>query len=488
LALANFIPVFLNNADGRWSPNQWRYVGAMFLLFVPVYWFATHDFRFQGDFSALPPNFHELVAAVESTDASGYKLMFATLPSYPVWILVALLPLTIAYKALLWPFKIRERWLAALGLVLILAATFLHQFLIVVLVLLLLLLCRIVRIDELIEMPIFILAILATGLYWFAFGLSTDHWRSGELIDLGDIAVALVYQLFGFPDFLDLIARQSARVMPKMALSLFLLVGVATIIQIHRDRHESGTIRTGMACERALLVAAIVMLVLVSISEPPRTATRYFFFVYPLLLLIAIEVIRAVIKFAVRRDGHVSEFVAIAVILGWFVSTEDFNVYHLRNISTAEVNFRQHLPYKVRAHYIRRTDVQGIANWLAANSNANTDLVISGPGINALDAYYPFVDFVYVEPGDSRLMDWACNGGTIDRWSNLPLVYSLDLLRSRILASAKSYIVIDGRRFEEVWPDVASLGARLAWENPNGFEAIIEFEPSKSTPVNATAE
>jgi hypothetical protein len=488
LALANFIPVFLNHTNGRWSQDQWRYVGAMFALFVPVYWFVTHDFRFQGDISALPPDYDELVAAAEAVDDPADEPMFATLPSHPIWLFVALLPLLFALRAALWPISIRERWLAASGLVVVLVAALLHQFLIVTLVLLLLLLCRLLRIDELIERPVFILAIIAAGLYWSVFGLSTVDWRSGELAGGADVVFGLVYQMFGYPEFLDLIARQSARVMPKMALSLFLLVGIATFIQIYTDRRETIVTQPQVTNERALLVAAILMLLLVSISDPPRTATRYFFFVYPLLLVVAIGVIHGVIKFIKRRDDNISEYVTIAVVLVWVASTEDFNFYHLRNISTPEVNFRHHLPYKVRAHYIRRTDLQGVADWLSANANPKTDLIISGNGVNALDAYYSDLNFVYVDPGDSRLNDWSCNGGTTDRWSNLPLVYSLELLRSRISARPRSYMVIDDRRFEKVSADLANLGARLAWENPYGFEAIIEFQPGKIAQANSTVE
>jgi hypothetical protein len=485
LALANFLPPLLNHYNGRLTRDQLRYLGFMSLLAVPIYWFVTHDFRSQSTVSALPPNFDELVAGSASVGSSSFKQLFSTLPGHPIWLGIAIVPLSVAFRALPWILAFRHRWLVTTGLAAILAAALLHQFLVVMFVVLLLLLFRLVRLSELIEKPIFLAAIISTALFWLVFSLVTSDWRPEELTNGVELAIALGYQFFGYPDFLDMIARQSARVIPILALSLFCLSGIAVLVQVYRDQKDNIlATQNGMTYERALLVIGIVMLLLVSVSEPPRTATRYFFFVYPVLLLITIGTLRYAVIFFLRRENHVSEFVSIGIVLVWFASTEDFSVYHLRNIGSEEVNFRQHLPYKVRAHYIRRTDVQGVAEWLTANANPNTDVVISGSGINALDAYYPSLSFVFVDPSDSRLKDWSCNEGKIDRWSNLPLVYSVDTLRSRIAASPRSYMVVDNRRLESVWPDIADLNARLAWENPKGFEVIIQFESSGSVPID----
>jgi hypothetical protein len=171
---------------------------------------------------------------------------------------------------------------------------------------------------------------------------------------------------------------------------------------------------------------------------------------------------------------------AVAAVLGWYALTEDFQPNHLRNIDTAEVNFRQNMSPGKRTHYINRTNRRAVADWLLDHADPTTDLIISGNGVTGIDFYYPHFDLVYVDPRDHRLGAWSCQQGTIERWTNLPLVYSMSTLQSRISASHRSFFVIARRRVELLWPDVKQFNPVVVWENEFGFEVIIQLGREES--------
>jgi len=476
LAVANLLPPFLNHSQGRLTVGQFRYLGYMALLLVPIYWFATHDFRYLSDVSTLPPNYDALVSAARPDVDTGVRPIWMALPGYPLWLVAALLPLATAGIALQWIIQFRDRWLLAAGLLIVLVAALLHQFLVVFALLALLLLFRLSHWRELFCGPAlrFVIAILVAAIFWTAAGLATYTWQGDQAPGFTNVAIALVYQFFGYPDFLEMIARPWARAVPILGISLLTLMAAAALRMIVQKDVKS---TAEHSAERALLIMAIVMVLLTSAGDAPRTETRYIFFLYPALLIIAVGTLIHAVEFL---SGHrnMSGALAIAAVLGWFVLTEDYQPNHLRNIDTAEINFRHDMSSGRRSHYINRSDGRRVADWLAAHANPLTDLIISGSGVNALDYYYPHFDFVYVHPRDSRLRAWACKRGTVDRWSNLPLVYSISTLQSRIAASPGSYMVIDGgRQLKLLWPNVEHLRPVVVWHNRYGSEVIIKFRP-----------
>jgi hypothetical protein len=169
------------------------------------------------------------------------------------------------------------------------------------------------------------------------------------------------------------------------------------------------------------------------------------------------------------------------VVLGWFALTEDFQPGHLLRIDSAEINFRRDMTAGQKSHYYSRSNVRATAEWLRTHVSSPTDLVISGPGVTALDFYYQEVDFVYVDPSDDRLYAWSCKRGTVDRWSNLPLVYEVAALESQILAHPRTYIVVEAKRAHDFLAKLQQFGPRIVWANEYGFDVIVQIERAGST-------
>ncbi|MGH2567923.1 MAG: hypothetical protein ACRDGA_06250, partial [Bacteroidota bacterium] len=102
------------------------------------------------------------------------------------------------------------------------------------------------------------------------------------------------------------------------------------------------------------------------------------------------------------------------------------------------------------------------------------------PGVTALDFYYPGIDFVYVDPSDQRLQAWSCQRGTVERWSNLPLVYKMATLESQIEAHPRSYIVISVREAEEFAARLGRFNPRIVRVADAGSPVILLIERADS--------
>ena len=470
LAVANLLPPFLNHDRSRLAMPQWWYLVGMTALLLALYWFVNFDFRQIGD--NLPPDIDEVVSEFRPDSGVESKRLLDTVNMHPLFLLIGLIPLAFAGWSLRWIFGLRERWLAAAGLLLALGAALLHQFLVVVAVLALLLMARMLDWRELLDRRAwpFLGAIALTTVFWLAFGLGTAAWRPSPAMPLSDIVVNLAYQLIGFPDVLEMIARPWGQAVPILGLSILVLLVVAAGRAIFAGAATTPT-------ERALLVVALVMVLFVGAASAPRLETRYSFFLYPLLLLLALAMLLHVVGF-LSRKSLVAPLLGVVAAATWFALTEDFQPRHLVNIDSPEINFRQGMKPRVRSHYYGRGDIRATAQWLSAHAKQPGDLVISGPGIASLDFYFPEIDFVYIHPSDGRLRAWSCKRGTVERWSNLPMVFRPAELETLIQASPRTYLVIDSRRVEAFLPELQHLAPVTAWVNERGNHTILVFAPA----------
>ena len=471
LAVANLLPAFINHTRGRLTAAQWLYLFGTALLVPPLYWLAINEMRWTSDVLPLPPDLFEASVVAAGSNFQQGAVFWENPALHPWWMLAGLPVLAAAGWALTWIVRFRGRWLAAVGLLVALAAALAHQFLITLAVLGLLLLLRIVDWRELLARPAlpFFATLAMAALFWMAFALATGAGGQHNTLGL-PLLVDTFYQLFGFPNFLEVVARPWARGAPFFGLTLLLLLGVAAVRSVLREQATPST-------ETALLVLVFAMFLLVSASDTPQTATRYVFFLFPAVVVVAIAALYRIGE-AFGRRQPTAAVLGVVLVLSWFVLLEDFRPRHIWQIDSREFNFKRNMSPGERSHYTGRDDARAVADWLTENADATTDLVISGQGVAALDFYYPDFDFVFLDPDDQRLLAWACQLGTVERWSNLPLVYSVAELRARIAASPRSFLVVDSRLLDSVLADLEGLNPRVAWSNDYGYHTILSFEAS----------
>jgi hypothetical protein len=460
LAATNLLPPFLISPSGRLTRREWRYLVGAAVVLLATYLFSTSYFRIFSDEAPFPPGFVDPEIQARVAGLAIGAAPWTTLSSHPVWWAVAALPLIAVGLALRWVVTFRERWVTASGLTVALAAAVLHQFGLVVAVLLLLLLMRLLGWRELFSraaLP-FGTAVALSAAFWAAFALSTTDWRADPAQSTFDTLVLLGYEFVRFPDFVADVALPWARAVPVLGLALFALIAVTCFRLAIRQETE-------LSAERALVILFVCLLLAASASNPPRVETRYLFFLYPLGVVIALVSLARVVQAlspALRLDGTRSAVLASLAALVGFGLTEDFDIHHLRYVDSAAIHFRTDMKPFLANHYYKRANLRAVAGWLTAHAD-DDDVVISS--VQGLDFYYPKVDYFYMSSSDRRFTGWSCRGGTVERWGNTPLLYSVAALQAQFTSGKQVFYVIRRPELDPILPQFARWEPRILWDH-----------------------
>jgi hypothetical protein len=477
LALVNLLPPIVNHSAGRLSRRDVTYLAGAALLLILIAWFTTLDVRVGGSEPPYPSDFDDslnkrTLAALDTTVTP-----WTTITSFPFWFALALAPLGLALLALRWIWTFRARWLAATGLIAALVAATLHQFAAFAAAMLMLLMLNLIRWKELTTRSAvpFHAAVVACALFWSAFGFLTDAWRvdpDHHWLGSGK-AVALAYEFASFPDFLQEIVLPWGRAVPILGLALIALISVGIIRSIARDAGR-------ISAERVIQLVLVCMLLAASTADPPRHETRYVYFVYPLAIVVALAALGYMIEAAVSRKSLAASFTAAAA-LGVMSLTEDFSIRHLLRIDSPEVNFRVETPGGDEAHLQPRSDPRGAANWLAANATDDQDLVINA--VPTVDFYFSGFDYTYIDWQHRRFAAYACRQGTVERWGNLPLLYTVEAMQAEIERADRAFLVMDGQRLGGFLEQLAPWQPRVTWSALDRRIHVIELK-GREVPVN----
>jgi hypothetical protein len=349
---------------------------------------------------------------------------------------------------------LRSRWLTAGGLAAALFLALAHQFLACGAALALMLLTGLVGRRELLGRPArwFAAAIGASAVFWIAFGLLTDTWYGAAPAGgpaAVDRLVALTWELGGFPNILDEVVRPWGRTIPVLSVALFIALAALALRSVVREPVRVTAIG-------ALLVLVLIMVLAIGGAGSPRIETRYSFFLYPLMVTLALAAVAFACDRFFERGPRATLATALAGLL-LFAATEDFQPRHIANIDSREVNFRIGLSPEFTAHYYPRGDVGGLAQWLAVEVGPE-DLVISG--VPHLHQYYRDIDYFFLDDQDIRYGQYACNNGSAERWSNLPLLYSADALAPHVESGRRIFIALYSNSQERLLGVAAERGWR----------------------------
>jgi hypothetical protein len=275
----------------------------------------------------------------------------------------------------------------------------------------------------------------------------------------------LAYEFVRVPDFVREVAMPWARTVPVLGLTLASGVGVACIQAARRPAQTPPAMRVLLALFIFLLLAA-------SASHPPRHETRYVFFLYPLAVVIALATLA---RTADRLCDSAQTRVLVTTLVGLllFGLSEDFRPRHLWLIDSEAVNFRLGMSPREIGHYHPRSDTRAAARWLDAHVNRTQDLVITSfPGV---DFYYQHSDFYYVNMSDPRFEGWSCERGSIQRWSNLPMLRTTEAVAEKISSGRVIWTVIETARLPELLAALPGSNSNLEWSTPSRDIAIVSF-------------
>jgi hypothetical protein len=419
LGVANLFAVIQRHDNGRLKAAEWRRLAGLLVLLGLLY-AASLDLR--GDAGS-----NDAAAAAVLDDHTSYlfdlRTAWAALRTHIGWALAFLVPMTLAAASWRFIWLHRSRWMTCAGLSLISLAALAHAFTMVLSLLALMLLSGLLEWSELsaVRARRWVLALLALLVYWLAY----DLFAGGRSLQM----------IFGFPDMFERIARPWGRVMPIETLCLALCVMFWFFRTVAEPAKASGTIRSllGLVCLMGVLVAAI---------PTNRIETRYTFFLYPLLVVLAVAAILELAKRASLRRSLLATL-AVAAPLLWFALMEDFQPIQVAHIDSETTIFRLGMSSARADHYFPRNDMRGVADWLAAHAQPG-DVVVSG--IPSLDQYYRGFDYFYLDDQDNRYDAYVCADGRTERWTNHRVLFTLGPLSSAVASGRHVYAT--------VYPDV----------------------------------
>jgi hypothetical protein len=474
LALANFLPLFMRRSSTALPRRIWPYLAISAALLALVYWFETTDFRVLGDSPPLPRDYDPSLTS-ESMDLLQAPLpAWMTLAAHPVWLAGFLPVLVVCGLSLRWIWSLRDRVFAAVGLLAVLGAALIHQFLAVAVLLALVVLVRALSWRELLSRDARLLyaALTACALFWIACLGST--WQAPAGLGAARDTLVFAYQFVSLPDLVGEVFRPWSGAIPITGAGLALVLGIGLWRVIKQDE-------SGLSAQRALWVVFLCLLIAASASHPPRHETRYVFFLYPIALILALSTVAAIVE-TLSFARHAATAMTIALGLGAFSLTDDFKPRHLLEIDNPRTLFRLGLTPSQQSHLVVRDDTRAVAHWLRQHEAGDADVVITA--VQGLQFYDSRINFFYVARNDYNFASYACRRGAIDRWSNLPLLQSPAAVDAAITASHRTFLVT----FSD---HLAALLPQLLLHHPSvvstiGNLSIVAFEGGSAQHTPAT--
>jgi hypothetical protein len=462
LAAANLLPLLLRRDPIKFSAAFAGKLVGLVLLAAFGYWLAVANLRAAGP-DVLPVDYTGDTFEV-------YAGLFDLAPNYlptifekPLWLVLGVVPLIAAAFALRSIVALRSRPLAAFGLLLVVAAVVCGQLVAAVTVLVLLVVFRFVDWVELRSpsMRAFWLGLVVCTLFWLVFVAVSFDWQGIETGSLLRGTALFAYQFARFPNLVNVAVWPWARSVPILGFVLLVVLSAAVLRVTLRSGAEP------LTAERALLALVLSMLVFAAMSSPPRIETRYTFFLYPLVVVLGVGVLWSFCAARVRA-ASVASALAGASAFGILAMTEDFDIDHLRHLVQPAVPMAAALPDNLQEHFVGRGDDAALVRWLDASVVPDRDIVITG--YHVLDYYYPKVAYFFVDHRDDAFGEWSCHRGTTERWTNKPMLYTIEGLEAAIPERGRAFVVVfdDGGH---LLSELSGVSATVVW-SMEGIQVI----------------
>ena len=277
---------------------------------------------------------------------------------------------------------------------------------------------------------LFVSALTALGVFWFAYGLSVDTWHNlffnaGEF----DVTKKLLVVLVKYPDIYYKILYQWYTAMPIFTISLLIVNGMGWLYIISKPKNLYFSAR---------IFYGIILLILfaVAILPEPYASTRYTSYIYPLVLVLTAFSL-CLLSELLLSAKHKEVFVL--VLFGLFLTGEDANFKHLINVDTKEVNFREGYDLQRAGHLFYRIDMKTPALYINAHRGENDKILsfVLGPYF-----YLSRLDYIYRDMKNREFRALlACNGKK-EIWTNANYLYKPEMLEKIIAKSLTPLWVI----------------------------------------------
>jgi hypothetical protein len=479
-----FLPLLIDrnaNHGATPPPNRWLFgmVSLATTLAGVAYWQLESRLRTFHVQQSVPDGFH-----VPRSDSLGPLGAYTVLPITGN-VLGALLAITLVAGLFIF-FRARSKatrqnpfTVVDVGLLLLLLSAVLHLFAVSVCIATVLFI-RYQLHRSLLKDRARLVLLAMSGLAacaWVFYAFYDHNWRERILATSFPRALRIVF--FGWPDFYQPIFSLWVASLPF--LTMIFLVALAWHV-----------IQQGRQSITAILGHPIIIIfgtfcgiaAIYPIAKPPFTDTRYFYNVYPfIIVVIVMAVYEAVRRTAGRVIGPKTQALLSGfVAMGLFIVSEDFSLRQLLHINSPEVTFRTGKFKRYEHLWYWRRDDRSPAEFLNAHRNEVDALVVSIHA-RALPYYlHRDVGFAYYcsrEGEDARrYRDIARSNGKLELWTARPLLSTEQELRAytgrihslylvRLVAPSEHDFDIN-----HVWSDRLSTSQRVFLSSDGSTEVV----------------
>jgi hypothetical protein len=500
-----FLPLFIDRKANDGAPllrNRWVFaVVSMATVLVGFgLWQLESRLMHFHVHQSLPNGFHR----PPRSDSLGPIDAYTVLP-IGTNVLVAFVAMALATGCLLlfWSRskKISMTSFSALdlGLLLLLLSTVFHLFA-VSLCIVVVLLIRYQLHHGLLKNKFRLGMLILSGLIAFAWIFHAIHdqsWRYRVLASSLPRALRVVF--FGWPDFYDPIFCPLVAALPFLTM-IFLSSLAWHVGQLGRKNI------TSILGHPIIIVFGIfcAIAVVTPIMKPLFEETRYFYNVYPFIILLIVMAIHEVLRRALGGVTGKTNLVVLSgfIAIGLFAISKDFNLRQLLHINNPEIAFRTGAFHRYEHIWFWRFDDRSPAEFLNGHRNDVDALVLSSYA-RALPYYLdPGIDFAYYCRREGKGGLWyehfARAQGKLELWTGRPLLGTEQELSAYTQRVRSLYLV---RRLtpaehefdiNDVWPDRLISYQRVFLSSDGRTEVVkislksAEHEKTESAQLSRT--
>jgi hypothetical protein len=316
-----------------------------------------------------------------------------------------------------------------------------------------------------------------TASAWVAYAVYDQSWRERMLSATFPRAFRILF--FGWPDFYAPVLSPWIAALPFLTLIFLAALAWHVTQQGHRSLPSilghPIIIILGVFCSIAVIDP---------ILQPNLKETRYFYHVYPFVIVLIVMACYEVVR---RIAGHViapktqvllTGFLAI----GLFIVSEDFSLRQLLHINGPEVTFRTGRFKRYEHLWFWRVDDRSPGQFLNAHRNEVDALVVSIHARSLPYYLHPQVDYAFYCSRDGkdawRYRDIARSNGKLELWTARPLLGTEKELRAYTEGIRSLYlvrlVVPDQHDFDvkRVWPDRLVTSERVFLSSDGSTEVV----------------
>jgi hypothetical protein len=308
---------------------------------------------------------------------------------------------------------------------------------------------------------------------WFAYALADPTWT--QSVVPGDLPASLRQTFFGWPDLYLPVLVPWINELPGIAVAVFL----AMLLLAYRQLRTSW-----WAFLASPTFIVVLMTVFVGVLTSRFYMTRYFFFIYPVMLCnlaLALRDLALAMQRRFRPVGNVPrDALAAAAFLGVFAVSSDFNPGHLGGVSEDDRIYRTGRFAEHRVTWYPRQDVRSPAEFVnRARSGDLADAPVIIVNQVAASAYMTGDFATYLDRKTIRFADETAEHGRTHRWTGGRLLSTYDDVRE-YTAKVRDVFVIrhisDYPTYpfivEDIWPRRLAEATRRHLSSDGRIEVV----------------